>query len=64
MWFTLALEPYNLLNFYNGNVSASKPQEPTKMQSTSISPLSAEEQKAINEYNEELVKWTKNESMA
>jgi hypothetical protein len=64
IWFTLALEPYNLLNFYNGNASASKPQEPAKMQGTSTTPLTGEEQKAINEYNRKLAKWTKDESTA
>jgi hypothetical protein len=64
MQFTLALKPYNLLDFYNGNALASKPQEPAKMQGTSTIPLIAEEQKAINEYNRKLVKWTKDKSTA
>jgi DNA-binding beta-propeller fold protein YncE len=64
MRFTLTLEPYNLLDFYNENVSANKVQEPAKMQGTSTTPLTAEEQKAINEYNGKLAKWTKDKSMA
>jgi hypothetical protein len=62
--FTLTLELYNLLDFYNRNASASKPQEPAQMQGTSTTPLTAEEQKAINEYNGKLAKWTKDKSMA
>jgi hypothetical protein len=64
MQFTLILEPYNLLDFYNGNASANKPQEPAKMQGTYTTPLTAEEQKAVNEYNRKLVKWTKDKSTA